>query len=78
MFLMCVEHAVLLLGLAGSSHDCMMVVKGLGHAIQMSGCGQDDKDMEDLVGAAPNIKTAGISAFREPDLVFALDIGRKE
>lgn len=69
---MCIEQVILMRGLATASHNDMMVVKGLGHAIQVGGCGQNHKDMEDLMGAAPNVKTAGISAFWEPDLLFAL------
>lgn len=57
---------------ASASHDGMMVVESLGHAIQVGGCGQDDKDMEDLMGAAPNVKTTGIPAFRPSNLAFTL------
>lgn len=49
-----------------------MVVESLDYAIQVGGCGQNHKDMEDLMGTAPNVKTAGIPAFWEPDLVFTL------
>jgi hypothetical protein len=41
----------------------MMVVKRLGHAIEVSCGGKYDKHVEDLVGVAPDIECARIASL---------------
>lgn len=47
----------------------MVEVKGLDHAVEVGGGGQDDEDVEDLVGAAPDVKGARPPAFGPSSLV---------
>ena len=48
----------------------MVVVKRLGHADQVRGGSEDDKDVEDLVGAAPDVELARVLAFRPANLLL--------
>lgn len=41
----------------------MVVIKRLGHAVEMSYRGQDDKHVKYLMGVAPDVKCAGIAPF---------------
>lgn len=45
-----------------------MVIEGFGLAIQMRSRSKEDKDVEDLVRAAPDIESAWCELFWPPDL----------
>lgn len=39
----------------------MVVIKRLGHAVEMSCCCEDDKKVEDLMGVAPDVECARVA-----------------
>lgn len=46
-----------------------MVVECLGHAIEVSGSRKDDKDVEDLMRASPDIKHSGGGSLGPASLI---------
>lgn len=51
------------------SQNGVVVVKRLGHAIEVSGSRKDDKDVEDLMRASPDIKHPGSGSLGPASLV---------
>ena len=52
-------HEEMLFVEALRSHDCVMVVKRLGHAVEVRPRGEQDTHVEDLVRAAPDVEGTG-------------------
>lgn len=50
------------------SHDSVMIVKCLGHAIQMCGRRQDDKDVKYLMRTTPYVERSRRGPLRPADL----------
>lgn len=47
-----------------------MVVESLGHAVKVRDGRHDDENVKDLMRAAPNVKFAGETSFREACLLM--------
>lgn len=67
-----------LLGRAPGSHDGVVVVKRLGHAVKVRRRSEQDKHVEDLVGAAPDVEGAREAPLGPSNLLRSADDSRYE